>query len=438
MADTQYTSNIYSGFYDSVNQDRLYSAEDMNQPYRRLVSNGVFATQAGTPSTDFQCVAASGLYVTLKAGQAIIGDKWFSMPADLSVAIEPNSVGLDRKDSIIARVDTRSQAREGSIVYRTGTPASRPEAPSLDTTSGVYEFRLANVTVYTSATTITQAEIEDCRGSQDCPWVTSLVDQVDTSLLFAQWQSAYSQYYAEAQSAFNNWLDEQQQAWEDLLEQVGSDLSATNNVVRLVGVASTTSSAYTFDVTSYVSLYNPSTDTLSVYVNGLLLRPSQYTLSGTTVTLQNHVPQFGAYNSYVTFVVYKSLVASDLASVDSALIALDTKVSNFSEDSGWINLTLSGASAYDSDNTPAVRKVGNRIYLRGAIKGGTIGTAFAAVSEGFAPEQTVYLTTAIMGGNSVVGTCVVEIGTDGFIKITSSSASLGTTNKIPIGTTYSV
>ena len=40
MADTRYT--VDSGFYDSVNQDRLYSADEMNMPYKDIISEGVF------------------------------------------------------------------------------------------------------------------------------------------------------------------------------------------------------------------------------------------------------------------------------------------------------------------------------------------------------------------------------------------------------------
>ena len=101
MEDTSYPIEK-CGFFDSVNQDRLYSAEDMNQPYKRLVSNGVFATPAGDPSNDFRVVAASGLTVTVKAGQGIFGDKWFSMASDLAVNVPVNSGIENRLDSIIS------------------------------------------------------------------------------------------------------------------------------------------------------------------------------------------------------------------------------------------------------------------------------------------------------------------------------------------------
>ena len=33
---------VTAGFFDAINNDRVYSADDMNRPYRKLISNGVF------------------------------------------------------------------------------------------------------------------------------------------------------------------------------------------------------------------------------------------------------------------------------------------------------------------------------------------------------------------------------------------------------------
>ena len=80
--------NVECGFFDSVNLDRLYSADDMCRPYTRLVSNGVYATQAGTPSDDFRVIPSSGLTVIVKTGAGILADKWFYSTADISVTLD--------------------------------------------------------------------------------------------------------------------------------------------------------------------------------------------------------------------------------------------------------------------------------------------------------------------------------------------------------------
>lgn len=122
MADQIF--NVYSGFYNSVDNDRLYNAEDMNRPYRRLVSNGVFATPNGTPSTDLQVIGdCKAMKVTVKSGQGIFGDKWFENPSDLSITVPVNTTLLPRIDSVIIQIDNRQSGRVRSVVYRTGIPA---------------------------------------------------------------------------------------------------------------------------------------------------------------------------------------------------------------------------------------------------------------------------------------------------------------------------
>ena len=71
-----------TGFYNSVGEDRKYNAEDMCRPYRRLVSNGVFAAPDGSPSIDFQVVANNNMTVTVKAGEGIFFNKWAELDAD--------------------------------------------------------------------------------------------------------------------------------------------------------------------------------------------------------------------------------------------------------------------------------------------------------------------------------------------------------------------
>jgi hypothetical protein len=182
MADQVFAVN--SGFYDAVNSDRTYSADDMNRPYKRVVSNGVFATPKGTKSTDLQVVSANnGMQIIVKKGEGIFADKWFENSAAINITVPANTSTVPRIDSVIVQVDKRTSGRVGNIVYRTGTPSVNPTAPSINTVSNVIEYRLANVRVETGTTAITTAMITDRRGSADCPWVTSLIYQVDTSIL---------------------------------------------------------------------------------------------------------------------------------------------------------------------------------------------------------------------------------------------------------------
>lgn len=207
MADVKY--KVDAGFFDAIDEDRTYSADDMNRPYRKLISNGVFATPAGTPSDFLQVFAAGNeMNVIVSAGYALIGDKWFENPSDLMITISQNSEVLTRIDSIVAQVDKTQAGRIGNIVYRQGQASSNPVHPNINTEEDIAEFRLADIRISPSCVEITQNLITDCRGSSECPWVTSLIYQVDTSTLYVQWQEAYKQYYKNQEAEHDAYFEE--------------------------------------------------------------------------------------------------------------------------------------------------------------------------------------------------------------------------------------
>ncbi len=233
--DVKYEVN--AGFFDAIDRDRLYSAEDMNRPYRKLISNGVFATPKGTPSDNLQVFSANDeMNIIVFKGEAIIGDKWFENPSNLIITIPQNSKILTRIDSIVAQIDKTQAGRVGNIVYRQGAASSNPVHPDINAEENIIEFRLADIRVSPSCVKITQDLITDCRGSEECPWITSLIYQVDTSTLYAQWQEAYRNYFEEQQESnsnyteefklmLSNFFDEEQQAFTNWFNSIKENLS---------------------------------------------------------------------------------------------------------------------------------------------------------------------------------------------------------------------
>ena len=434
MADQIFSVN--SGFYDAVNNDRTYSAEDMNRPYKRLVANGVFATPQGTPSTDLQVAAAIGaMDISVNTGDGIFADKWFANPSIITITV-PNNTGIvPRMDSVIIQIDLRQSGRVGNIVYRTGTPASRPSAPAINQVANVTEYRLANVYVAAGANTINDDAITDLRGSSSCPWVTALIQQVDTSALFNQWQTAYQMFYDNATADYNEYTEEQRQAWEDFISGLTEDLTVSTNVIMLT--SSYTSTATVTSIPINIASYNKDTDVLFVFINGLLAQEGvKYTInsSGTSITLTNAIGS----GQNVSFIALHSVIAGDIQSTVSMIQALDAKVSNFMADTGWIDFTLeSGATAYNSSTTPAVRMVGNRVYLRGMFKGvTTLGKTICTLPVNMRPAMNHTFTTSAISGSSVSRTVVMQVQTGGSIVLLASSGTLTSSAGISISTSF--
>ena len=432
MADQTFPVN--AGFFDSVNQDRLYTANDMNRPYKRIVANGVFATPQGTPSTDFQVTGAGTMNISVAAGEGIFADKWFESPNIISITVPANNNTTARVDSVLIQVDTRSSGRVGNIVYRTGTPSSNPAAPAINQITGVTEYRVANIYVAPSANAINNDAITDLRGSSSCPWVTSLIQQVDTSTLFNQWQAAYQSYYDESTQQFEQAEAQREAEWQQFFDNLTEDLTLSTNVIKLTSSYTTTGT--TTNVPVGISSYNAATDILMVFINGLLADSSKYTYvsSGNKITLTNAL----SAGQTVYFVVFKSIITGDISTVQTLIQQLENRINQIAADSGWINFTLeSGATAFNSSTTPAVRCVGDRVYLRGAFKGvTTLGKTICTLPVAYRPTMNHTFVTAAISGTTVQDTVVMQIQTGGSVKLLASSGTLSSTAMISLATDF--
>lgn len=432
MADQIF--NVNCGFFDSVNSDRLYSADDMNRPYKRVIANGVFATPVGTPSTDLQVLSAgSGMAVTVNPGEGMFAYKWFENSAAITITVPGNAESRPRIDSVIAQVDTRTAERVGSIVYRTGTPSTRPVPPEIGTVPGVEEYRIANILVAAGATVINQDAIADMRGSAECPWVTSLIRQVDTSVLFNQWQAAYAQYYATSTADFEAYMSEQEAKWEDFLETLTTELTVTTNIAMFTS-SHTVLSGETVIPIDIVS-YDPSSDVLMVFRNGLKATEGiDYTINAQnrpTITLIGRVTA----GTVIDFTVLKSLAVTEVETVLAALQRIDSEISAMTADSGWNDITLQNGALPVSGDVPAVRKVGDRVYIRGSFTGvNTVSTSIGRLPMGFRPSAPLTYSTVAVPNMSpaTMIPVVMQIGSDGSIRIYARSSAFAINSYVPI------
>ena len=232
---------LKSGFFNSVDGDRKYSADDLSNFFIKLISNGVFPN----PSNCFKVIAKSGLIVTVKAGFAFINAKYVQNTSDYDLTLDAADTSNPRIDRIVLRYNATN--REITLNILKGTPATEPEAPALTRTTTVYELALANITVAANATAIVTADISDRRGySSECGYVTGLIQQIDTDDLFDQFEAAFYSWFNTLQT------------------------NLTYNCRVQHFNYSTTLSAATSSVAFTIADYNPNIDILTVYVNGMI------------------------------------------------------------------------------------------------------------------------------------------------------------------------
>lgn len=449
--------NVRSGFYDAVDNDRLYSADEMNMPYKRLVADGVYATPEGTPSTDLQVMANSGMTIVVKAGNAIVGSKWVESAADIGIVVPGNTDISARIDSVIVQVNKNPSGRSGNIVYRTGTPGTDPQPPNINTESGIVELRLANITVTPGVTEITDSVITDCRGSTDCPWVTALIQQVDTSTLYQQWQAAYQEYYNETTANIALYMQEQSEAWQEFFDSA----TQTFTVIAYVKfTGSVTTDTTTTTIAIPIPAFDKSTDILAVYINGLYAAEGiRYTLNdaGTAIILAaplsaGQTVYFECLHAVLPTNIHTAIelinqirtddiapMQQDIEDIKDDIASIGEDVTALQADSGWITAQLTGVTPA-AGLAPAYRKTADRLYIRGAITGAglALNATLFTLPEGYRPLMDHYFVSGHYElGTGYNGALLIRIGSNGAVQIAAGGITGADSSRtVPLATDF--
>ena len=187
-----------SGFFNSVNGDRKYDADDISNYFLKLISNGVFAT----PANSLQVQAVSGMKIKVTPGWAFVNCKWLRLDTDYYITLDKSDTQYNRLDRIVVRLDPSDSVRSVTIAVKKGTASSPTKiVPLTRVTNGIWELSLAQVWVFANSTEIKQSAIVDERANTDvCGWVTGLINQIDTTNLFAQYDATFKEFMEDLKS----------------------------------------------------------------------------------------------------------------------------------------------------------------------------------------------------------------------------------------------
>lgn len=264
-----------SGFFNSQNGDRKYNAQDINDFLKGILSkDGVFENVGNK----LQVIPGDGMAVGIDTGKALIDYFHFKNDAVEAVSLDESDLTLNRYDAIVLRYNVG--LRQITPVVIKGTNATTPTKPSIVRNTSYYDLCLAYVYITAGATSITQSVITDTRLDSDvCGYITSLVNQVDTSQLFNQWESACEELFAE----FTAWKNTQEASFEAWFENLTETLGVNTYIQEYKNVQTTSS-----DVTELligIPEFDAANDTLFVTNYGLMLVENEdYTVSGTGST----------------------------------------------------------------------------------------------------------------------------------------------------------
>lgn len=293
--------SLTSGFFNSLNGDRKYSADQLSQLFDGIFSDGVFETIGQC----FLVRASSGNTVQVAPGRAWFNHTWTYNSTIMLLDATDSDLLLPRIDAVVLEVNHEDTVRTNRIIFVEGTAATEPTKPTLTHTSLVDQYPLAYVYRPTGSNEITTANITNVVGTSECPFAVALLEKsVTIDDLLAQWDAEFSDWRASEETDWNNWSNAEKLIIEDfaaqikaIIEQSGAILidkdldwdsvNAVQNkvVTKAIGktltgtlVALDTEVSFTDDLIS-------DSATIDIYTEKYGVSPSKATIEGHTLTL---------------------------------------------------------------------------------------------------------------------------------------------------------
>ncbi len=174
------------GFFNSVNNDRVYDASDVADFLSKFFTNGIFNNSLKVSAND-------NMTVSVAAGTANINGYSYENTESLTLDIDEADKELNRIDSVILRLNLSDRNITAMILE--GQTATTPGQPILTRSGNIYDLRLANITVSTGTTRITTDKITDTRFTDECGNVVQAVQSLSTEDIFKQYNIWFTTWF---------------------------------------------------------------------------------------------------------------------------------------------------------------------------------------------------------------------------------------------------
>lgn len=186
-------------FFNDINDDRVYFAEDFARHLKKYFTNGIF-------NNELRVIANNDMSITIQEGDANIEGYRYSNTGDLVKTIETADGTLKRIDNVVIRLDLTNRLISAQIIK--GTFSDNPSAPALVRSSTVYDIKIAEVYVSNGITSITQSAIKDTRFEESvCGVVASTVETLNTEEIYDQLYTKFEEYIQTTEDTFSEWFN---------------------------------------------------------------------------------------------------------------------------------------------------------------------------------------------------------------------------------------
>lgn len=182
-----------SGFFNSVNGDRLYNADQMSRIFEGLITDGVYESVANKLAVQ----PNSGMTIQIATGRGWFGRHWVNNDSEYKLTVAQSDVILNRYVAVVIKVDDTDAVRDALPYLKYSDFATTPVKPTMTRTETVKEYCLAYIYIKAGATAITASDIEDTRQDTNlCGWVTGLIDQITPDTLYTQFTALFNEWFS--------------------------------------------------------------------------------------------------------------------------------------------------------------------------------------------------------------------------------------------------
>ena len=214
-----------SGFFNSVNGDRVYNAQEMNEIFKGLITNGVYEAVGNKLAVQ----PNSGMTIQIASGRGWFNNHWVTNATEYLTTLEASDVTLNRYAAVCVRVDDNDSVRSAEPYIKYGDYATNPTKPLMTRSDKINEYCLAYIYIKAGVSEIKASDIEDTRHNTElCGYVRGLIDQIDANTLFTQYEEIFKEWF----NSLDEYMDENIEAKlaNDVLELKGRVLK---NVITI-------------------------------------------------------------------------------------------------------------------------------------------------------------------------------------------------------------
>lgn len=185
-----------SGFFNARETeegtyDREYDAEQFAEYFANFISDGVYANPANQLKVVFDDSPSKPFVVIVRKGKAYIDGYWYELTENMEITIPANTKPYAIKDVVCCTLDKTE--RKVSIVLKEDVTSDYPANNNTQ-----HDLVLSTILIQPNASKLNAEDITDKRPDKTyCGFVTGMVDQIDTTELFKQYDDAFQNWFNE-------------------------------------------------------------------------------------------------------------------------------------------------------------------------------------------------------------------------------------------------